>query len=101
MIVVSVMYGSDAKFDEAHYLDTHMPLVRSRWAGLLAGTRVLKGVASGDGGRPAYQIMAELSFPSMAELQQAMGGPHAAEIMADIARFTDAQPVLQISEVKG
>jgi uncharacterized protein (TIGR02118 family) len=79
MIVVSVMYGSDVKFDEAYYLDTHMPLVRSRWAGLLADTRVLKGVASGDGGRPAYQIMAEISFPSMAELQQAMGGPHAAE----------------------
>ena len=54
MIVVSVMYGSDAKFDEAYYLDTHMPLVRSRWAGLLADTRVLKGVASANGGKPAY-----------------------------------------------
>ena len=45
--------------------------------------------------------MAELSFASMAELQQAMGGPHAAEIMADVGKFTDAQPVLQINEVKG
>lgn len=99
MIIVSVMYGSDARFDEAYYLQTHIPLLHSRWDGLLAGTRVLKGLPGPDGGKPAYQVIAELSFESMSELQQAMGGPHAAEIMADVAKFTDGQPVLQISEV--
>ena len=101
MIVVTVMYGSDARFDEAYYLQTHMPLVRSRWAGQLAETRVLRGLPAPDGSKPAYQLIAELSFASMSELQQAMGGPHAAEIMADVARFTDAQPVVQISETVG
>ena len=62
---------------------------------------MLKGLAAPGGGKPAYQIVAELTFPSMAEAKQALGGPHAAEIMADIAKFTDAQPVPQISEVRG
>ena len=101
MIVVSVMYGSEARFDEGYYLQTHMPLVRSRWAGLLADTRVLRGLPGPDGSKPAYQLIAELSFASMAELQQAMGGPHAAEIAADVARFTDAQPAVQVNEVAG
>ena len=98
MIVVTVMYGSDARFDEAYYLPPHMPLVRSRWAGLLADARVLRGLPAPEGGKPAYQLIAELSFASMSELQQAMGGPHAAEIAADVGRFTAAQPVVQISE---
>ncbi|GAO39259.1 hypothetical protein SCH01S_28_01200 [Sphingomonas changbaiensis NBRC 104936] len=99
MIVVSVMYGPDARFDEDYYLATHMPLVRERWHGLLSDARVLKGLPAPDGAKPAYQIMAELTFPSPAELQQAMGGPHAAEIMADIANFTDARPVMQVSSL--
>ncbi len=99
MIIVSVMYGSDERFDETYYLTRHMPLVRSRWSSLLTGARVLKGVASGGGGKPAYQIIAELSFPSMTELQQAMNGPHAPEIMGDIPKFTSAEPTLLISEV--
>lgn len=101
MIVVSVMYASGESFDEAYYLATHMPLVRERWAGLLANARVLKGLPAPDGGAPVYQIIAELSFNSAAELQQAMGGPHAAEIMADVANFTKARPVMQISQTVG
>ena len=101
MIVVSVMYNAGPSFDEAYYFGTHMPLVRSRFKGLLSDARVLKGLAGPGGGAPAYQIVAELTFPSMAEAQQALGGPHAAEIMADIANFTAAQPVLQFSEVQG
>jgi uncharacterized protein (TIGR02118 family) len=101
MVVVSVMYSSEARFDEAYYFATHIPLVRARFQGLLSDARVLKGLAAPGGGKPAYQIIAEMTFPSMAEVQQALGGPHAGEIMADIARFTDAQPVLQISAVQG
>ena len=101
MIIVSVMYGLDEGFDETYYLTHHMPLVRSRWNGLLTDARVLKGVSSGDGGKPAYGIVAELSFPSMAELQKAMNGPHAPEIMGDIPKFTSVQPILLVSEVVG
>ena len=32
-------------------------------------------------------------------LEQAGFGPHAKEIMADIANYTDQSPVIQISEV--
>jgi uncharacterized protein (TIGR02118 family) len=101
MIVVSVMYSPEARFDEAYYLDTHMPLVRARFAGQMTDARVLKGQSAPGGGAAAYQIITELSFPSMVEVGQALGGPHAAEVMADVANFTTAQPILQISEVIG
>ncbi len=37
----------------------------------------------------------------MAAVQQAMSGPHAQEIFADVANFTDAAPRQLISEVLG
>ena len=38
-------------------------------------------------------------FSDSVEAFQAAFGPHAAEILADIANYTDLQPVMQISEV--
>ena len=59
-----------------------------------------KGVAGGAPGTDAtYQCICNLHFNS-AEAFQAAFGPHANEIMGDIANYTDAQPVVQISEVK-
>jgi len=44
--------------------------------------------------------MAHLLFDSVQAFQGAFG-PHADSIMADILNYTDIQPILQISEVKG
>ena len=40
-------------------------------------------------------------FGSMDGFQAAMGGPHAAEIIGDVANFTNIQPVIQINEPIG
>ena len=101
MIVVSVLYESADRFDEDYYLDQHMPLVRERWKAELSGTRVLKGMPGPDGSPPPFIIVAELSFATMGDVQQAMNGPHAAEIFGDVANFTDANPKQMISEVIG
>ena len=59
-----------------------------------------KGIAGGAPGTAAtYQTVCNLHFESV-EAFQAAFGPHAGEIMGDIANYTDAQPVVQISEVK-
>ncbi|MGH7040528.1 MAG: EthD family reductase [Acetobacteraceae bacterium] len=97
MIVVSVMYPPSARFDLDYYMKSHIPLVQARCAGRgLAGAQVLKGAAGGDGGAPAQQVIALLSFASLPEFQTAMQ-EHGAEIMGDVANFTDAQPVIQIN----
>ena len=100
MAVFTVLYpaADGAKFDEAYYTGTHIPLVKEAFAptGLL-NVQVLKGLAGG-GGAPAPDVMmVNLTFRDAAALQASLGGPRAAEVMGDVANFTDIQPVAQIS----
>lgn len=101
MPIVSVVYPrrEGATFDFDYYTSRHLPLVTERWgdAGLL-DAHALRGVATADGSATPYLAMAFLSFGSTEALQAAMGGPHAAEIMGDIANFTNVQPQVQINE---
>lgn len=101
MVVISVMYpsASENSFDLDYYLKTHIPLVQARWREFgLSNVQVLKGAAAGNGGPPLYQAIALLTFGSVQEFQQA-GKVHGKEIFADIPKFTNAQPVVQISDV--
>jgi len=93
MIRVSVMYpkGDDVTFDHDYYRDTHMALVDEH-LGVLR-TEVDRGV---DG---PYECVGHLYFESMEALAAGMGGPKAADVLADVANFTNAQPVMQVSEV--
>jgi uncharacterized protein (TIGR02118 family) len=100
MIVVSVMYpgGSEGTFDEAYYLQTHIPLVKERWSALgLTNVQLLRGAGTPDGSPPPYRVMALLTFRSLADFQSA-GKAHGREIFADIPKFTNVQPVVQINE---
>ena len=103
MVLVTAMYpnGPGTKFDQDYYLKTHIPLVKARWGGMgLTDVSLVRGVANADGSEPPYRVMALLSFGSMAEFQKAAEA-HAPEIFADIPRFTDVQPVIQINETHG
>jgi uncharacterized protein (TIGR02118 family) len=101
MILVSVLYpgGPDATFDEAYYLKTHIPLLKERWHAMgLEDVRLVKGIGIPDGGPPPYRVMALLSFRSLQDFQKAAGA-HGPEIFADIPKFTNVQPVVQINEM--
>lgn len=100
MAVFTVLYpaAEGVRFDEAYYTATHIPLVKEAFgpSGLTA-VQVLKGL-SGAGGAPApYLMMVNLTFRDAAALQASLGGPRSAEVMADVANFTDIEPVAQIS----
>jgi uncharacterized protein (TIGR02118 family) len=100
MVVISVMYptGSGSRFDFDYYLHKHVPLVDTRWGDLgLRELQIFRGVASLEGGGPAFHVTALLTFGSIEEFQNAMS-KHGAEIIADIVNFTDSQPALQINE---
>ena len=101
MIKVSVMYPNTegARFDHAYYRDKHMPLLKSRMGDACRYYTVDRGLSGGAPGAPAPYIgMCHIYCDSVESFQGAFG-PHAKEILGDIANYTDLKPVMQISEV--
>ena len=101
MIKVSVLYPNSAtiRFDHDYYRDKHMPLVKARMGDHCRSYTVDQGLAGGAPGVPApYVAMCHIYCDSV-ESFQAGFGPHVAEIMGDIPNYTDAKPVVQISNV--
>lgn len=102
MIKVSVLYPNTAgcKFDMNYYLDKHMPMVDRKLGSACKSIEVDQGVAGGGPGAPApFVAIGHLYFDSVDAFQAAFT-PHAQDIMADIANYTDIQPVIQISSIK-
>ena len=77
-----------------------MPLVQARLGVACRRYTVDRGLANGAAPSepPPFVAGCELFFDSV-EAFQAAFGPHAPEIMGDIANYTDRQPVVQISQV--
>lgn len=101
MIKVSVMYPNTpgARFNHDYYRDRHMPLVKARMGSHCRYYTVDKGVSGAEPGTPAaYVAMCHIFCDSPAAFQAGFG-PHAKEILADIPRYTDLSPVIQMSEV--
>lgn len=92
MIRLSVMYpkGDDVTFDHDYYRDTHMPLVHEHLG--VVKTEIDRAV---DG---PYVCVGQLYYESMESLGAAMGGEGAGAVLADVANFTNAEAVMQISE---
>jgi len=100
MITVSVLYpNSDGlKFDMDYYLNKHMTLLSQRVGSALKSYVVDKGISGGaPGSKPTYYVMLHLKFESVDAFSKAFG-PHASEIMADIPKYTNVQPVIQIND---
>ena len=100
MIIVSVMYpaGEGKTFDMDYYLQTHIPLVQGYCGDALKSVTVDKGLSGPLPGSPAmYMVIGRLSFETFDAFMSIMK-KNAAEIMGDIPNFTNASPVIQISE---
>ena len=101
MIRVSVMYPrtEGASFDMDYYVNKHMPMVAEKCGDALKGMNIMEGLAGMQPGEPPlYVCVGALNFDSVEAFQGAFG-PHVAEIMGDIPNYTNATPVVQISEV--
>ncbi|HZZ31527.1 MAG TPA: EthD family reductase [Phenylobacterium sp.] len=100
MVVFSVIYPAqpDGHFDEGYYFATHIPMVQDAFtrSGLKA-IEIHKGLSAGDGGPAPFVIMAHLTFESPEALQASLSGAPATEVFADIAKFTNIQPLTQVS----
>ena len=101
MFRVSVLYPSrdGARFDFDDYLQRHTPMVEGKLGAALKGISIDRGVAGLQPGTAApFVIACHLLFDSQQAFLDAFL-PHAAEITADIARYTDIQPVIWMNEV--
>jgi uncharacterized protein (TIGR02118 family) len=99
MVKLVVLYGAPedpAAFD-AHYADTHVPLVqkipnlRRFEAGRVLGTP--------DGGPAPFYFQAELWFDSAEALAAARSTPEGQTTGADVANFATGGATLMIAEV--
>jgi uncharacterized protein (TIGR02118 family) len=83
-----------AAFD-AHYRDIHAPIVQ-RYPNLVS-VRLTK--ADGIGGRPpAYYLMAEMSFASRADLDDALASDAGRESGRDLRNFAGAGVTLFVAD---
>ncbi|MGK7871375.1 EthD family reductase [Falsiroseomonas sp. E2-1-a20] len=100
MVILSVMYPAPpgSSFDQEYYLNEHTALLWRCWKEMgLREVRILRGTGSPGDGPATYGIIALLTFESAGALQKAVAS-HGAEIFADIPKFTNVQPVVQINE---
>jgi uncharacterized protein (TIGR02118 family) len=93
MIRMSVFYpkGEGSTFDHDYYRNSHVPLCLSTWG--LDSAEIDKGV---DG---PYVAAVHFRFESPEAIQAAMGNPDTGKILADVANYTNIQPVIQTSEI--
>ena len=86
-------------FDFDYYRSKHMPLVTQLWGNAgLAGGEALLGKSTPDGSEAPYFAIGIIHFDTAEALRAALAGEHASEIIGDIAKFTDAEPVIQIND---
>jgi uncharacterized protein (TIGR02118 family) len=93
MIKLSVSYpkGEGTTFDHNYYATSHVPLCNSTFSP--TKTEIDKGI---DGPSAAG---VHFYFESMDALQAALANPKMADVMADVPKYTNIAPVMQISEV--
>lgn len=103
MVKVSILYPNTpgARFDFRYYTEKHMPRaidLLSAHAGY-KGVSVERGVGgAAPGSAPEYIAMCHFHFDSSEAFLEAFM-PHAPELQQDIPKYTDLQPLIQISEV--
>jgi uncharacterized protein (TIGR02118 family) len=84
----------DPEAFDAHYRDVHTPIV-SRYPNL-RDLRVSK--VAGVGGRESpYYLMAEMTFDSFADLDEAIGSEAGAESARDLRNFAQAGATLFVA----
>lgn len=101
MIRVSVFYPNTpgSHFDVDYYVAHHRPLSLSLLAPAIRGFAIDRGVCAGPPGTlPAYHAIGHLMFES-ADAFYGVFTSVAEALGEHVARFTNVEPVVQISEI--
>jgi uncharacterized protein (TIGR02118 family) len=98
---VSIMYPFEEgkTFNMEYYKTKHMPMVAAFLGANLVRYTIEKGVASGIPNQPLpYMAIGTFFIKNLADYQAAIA-PNRDAIRADIANYTNAAPIILISEV--
>lgn len=101
LIKISVMYpfAEGKTFDMEYYEKKHMPMVAGFLGANLVRYTIEKGIASGIPNQPLpYMAIGTFYVKRLAEYQAAIG-PNRDAIRADFANYTNAAPIILVSEV--
>lgn len=101
MIKVTILYpnGEGKTFNMDYYLNTHFPLLKSLFGDAMKTTAIDKGVSSGTPGIPVpYLAIGHLYFENISAYQDGIK-IHLDKILEDVPKYTNINPVVQISEV--
>lgn len=92
MIRMSVLYpdGENVTFDHDYYKNNHVPMA-------CAAFGVVGEIDKGINGPNVAAV--HFFFEDIDAMNAAMSGPDTAAVMADVANYTNATPVIQVSEV--
>ncbi|NML39953.1 EthD family reductase [Chitinophaga sp. G-6-1-13] len=101
MIKVTILYpnGEGKTFDMNYYEHNHMPMVASMFGDALKFLSIDKGIASGRPNTPMpFLAIGHLYFETLSAYEKGLE-PYVDSIRKDFPKYTNVQPVIQISEV--
>jgi len=101
LIKVSVMYpfAEDKTFNMEYYETKHMPMVARLLGSNLVKYTIEKGLASGIPNQPLPYMAIGTFYVKRLDEYQAAIAPNRDAIRADITSYTNAAPVILVSEV--
>jgi uncharacterized protein (TIGR02118 family) len=97
MHCLTVLYPNKegAKFDFKYYMEKHIPFAN----GLLGNQFIVtKGIASAQGGQPAFLCTARMEIGTMEEFLPVLI-QHVEALQNDIPNYTDTEPVILFEEL--
>lgn len=99
MIKYSVLYPNikNETFDHAYYRDVHLPLIKSRMGAFCHSYAIDKIPENAPADAP-FIAACHIYCNSMEDFEQGMKD-NAADFVADVANFTNVEPVKMIFEV--
>lgn len=101
-VTITVLFPneSDAKYDIKYYTTQHMPRIQRLWAKYgvkdWSATEFSAGV---DGSPPVYAFGSVVTWESLDQVKAAFASPEAAEIMDDVANFSNKNAVFLVGSV--
>jgi uncharacterized protein (TIGR02118 family) len=102
MVKVSIFYPSKpgSRFDVDYYLETHMPLALGLLGSAVKAVSVEIGMLGGTPDQlPPFTAICAFTCETV-EAFTAAFLPNADVIQSDIPKYTDINPVIQVSEIR-
>jgi uncharacterized protein (TIGR02118 family) len=101
VIRIAAIYArlAGTRFDLDYYIHTHLPAVQKKFGpyGLIK-FEVDQPLESPGGGQSPFFAIGYLYFPTLAHFQKAYASV-GQEVIADIIKYTDVKPMIQVGEV--